>query len=256
MEILVNSVLISIILVFMHSYFGIEIIKRGIIFTDIAIGQFIGLGIAFSLFLFNENVALSFIFSLIFGLIGSLLIYIVDKNRVYSEALIGILYAFSFSLTILVLSKSVQGAEKFLNIITTSDILFVSKNTIIFTFFYYSLLFILIYYVLKNKNKYYNVLFFIIFCLVLINSVKIAGVFVVFSILLAPALVSHILNINDERKLLFSTIYGSLVNIIAIIVSYYLDFPTSATIVFFQTFLSIIIYFYFILKKNKSLVVH
>lgn len=251
MEILINSILISIILVFLHSYFGLEIIKRGIIFTDIAIGQFIGLGIAFSLLFFNENSILSFIFSLIFGLIGSLMIYIVDKNKVYNEALIGILYAFSFSLSILVSSKSVQGAEKFLNIIATSDILFVSKNMLIFTFIYYLILYGLISYFRSHNffKKYYDILFFIFFCLVLINSVKLVGVFVVFSILLSPAIVSYILKIKDENKLIFATIYGSLVNIISIVLSYFLDFPTSATIVFLQTLLAILIYFLFINKR-------
>ncbi len=179
------------------------------------------------------------------------MIYIVDKNKVYNEALIGILYAFSFSLSILVLSKSVQGAEKFLNIIATSDILFVSKNMLIFTFIYYLILYGLISYFRSHNffKKYYDILFFIFFCLVLINSVKLVGVFVVFSILLSPAIVSYILKIKDENKLIFATIYGSLVNIISIVLSYFLDFPTSATIVFLQTLLAILIYFLFINKR-------
>jgi len=37
-----------------HAYFGIHILERGIIFVDLALAQFIGIGIALS-FLFGEE---------------------------------------------------------------------------------------------------------------------------------------------------------------------------------------------------------
>ena len=38
-------------LILIHAYFGVHILERGIIFVDIALAQFIGIGIALSFFL-------------------------------------------------------------------------------------------------------------------------------------------------------------------------------------------------------------
>jgi len=43
-DILLVPIALVIILVMLHSYFGMEILKRGIIFTDLAIAQFAALG--------------------------------------------------------------------------------------------------------------------------------------------------------------------------------------------------------------------
>lgn len=53
MDIFLNSFLLSVVLVGIHAYFGREIVKRGIIFTDIAVAQFSGVGLALSLLLFH-----------------------------------------------------------------------------------------------------------------------------------------------------------------------------------------------------------
>ena len=41
--------LLSVVLLGIHSFFGLEVIRRGIIFTDLAIGQMAALGAAVSL---------------------------------------------------------------------------------------------------------------------------------------------------------------------------------------------------------------
>ncbi len=43
-DILFPAFLLSLVLLGIHSYFGLEIIERGIIFTDLAIGQMAALG--------------------------------------------------------------------------------------------------------------------------------------------------------------------------------------------------------------------
>ena len=53
MDILLTPFLLSVVLVGIHSFFGMEILKRGIIFTDLAIGQMAALGAAVSLLFFD-----------------------------------------------------------------------------------------------------------------------------------------------------------------------------------------------------------
>jgi hypothetical protein len=53
-DVLLNALLLSFVLLGIHAYFGMEVVRRGIIFTDIAIAQASAVGLALSLFLFDE----------------------------------------------------------------------------------------------------------------------------------------------------------------------------------------------------------
>ena len=59
MDILLTAFLLSVVLVGIHSFFGMEILKRGIIFTDLAIGQMAALGAAVSLFFLEGELSVS-----------------------------------------------------------------------------------------------------------------------------------------------------------------------------------------------------
>jgi hypothetical protein len=54
MDVLLNALLLSFVLLGIHAYFGMEVVRRGIIFTDIAIAQASAVGLALSLFLFDR----------------------------------------------------------------------------------------------------------------------------------------------------------------------------------------------------------
>lgn len=69
MDILFTAFLLSVVLVGIHSFFGMEILKRGIIFTDLAIGQMAALGAAFSLLFFEGQFL--YPISLFFAFFGS-----------------------------------------------------------------------------------------------------------------------------------------------------------------------------------------
>jgi len=55
MDVLLNALLLSFVLLGIHAYFGMEVVRRGIIFTDIAIAQASAVGLALSLFLFETT---------------------------------------------------------------------------------------------------------------------------------------------------------------------------------------------------------
>jgi len=110
-DILLPAFVISVVLLGIHSFFGINIIKRGIIFTDLAIGQMAAFGAAISLFLFHGD--LMYIMSLSFAIGGGLLISSASKLTKNLEAVIGLIYAFGISGVFLLLSKTDRGAEEF-----------------------------------------------------------------------------------------------------------------------------------------------
>jgi zinc/manganese transport system permease protein len=102
-DILFTAFLLSVVLLGIHSFFGIEIIKRGIIFTDLAIGQMAALGAAVCiLFLHGKWI---YPISLSFALLGGFIIALASRKIKNLEAFIGLLYAFGLSGVFIFLSK-------------------------------------------------------------------------------------------------------------------------------------------------------
>src|SRR5450432_4291612 len=86
------------------SYLGVHVVGRGIVFVDLALGQISSLGVAFAAFVGSGMTSIPLIFTLAGAVLMSF-ISIRDK-RLKQEAIIGILYAFSSALTVMVISKT------------------------------------------------------------------------------------------------------------------------------------------------------
>jgi len=227
-SLLYPAFILAILLVFIHSIFGLEIIKRGVIFTDLAIGQFAAIGVAVSLLFFEG--AYSFVLTLLFALIGATLISIATHRVKHIEAFIGMLYALGASGIIVLLSNTTQGTELF-NKLQATDILFTTTSDLIEPFFLYSvvaILFLKFYH--KLDGLYKEMLFFGLLALTVTSSVQLAGVLVVFVLLIVPAFIALLQ--SKFNKLSFAWIVGSTIIIMAMVLSYHFDLPTGYTIVF------------------------
>lgn len=252
-DILISAFLLSIVLVGIHAYFGLEIIKRGIIFTDLAVGQMAAFGAAISL-LFTEGKYL-YPISLSFALLGGILIAYASQRTKYVEAFIGLLYAFGFSAVFIVLSHTSHGTEEFQNLMA-SDILFTPLDEILKTAVIYSFIGIIIWYFNKRTSGFIrDILFFLTFAVTVTSSVKLAGVLIVFSILVSPALIS--LHLVKKHFLFFAWTIGTIINLVAIISSYELDLPTGYSIVALNASVAIMVIisterFKFIFSKIKN----
>lgn len=231
-DLVIQTILLSFILLGIHSYFGLEIVRRGIVFADIAVAQFSAAGLALSLLISGEP---SHLISVVFALLAGFLVALSKRVGEYSEAFIGLLYAFGFSAIVLLLSRSPHGMEDYLRL-TASDILFVSRREIVETGILYASLGFLLYLRRHIKGDFFReLLFFTLFALTVASSVKLVGVLVVFSILVAPALVSVMLG----KGLIFAWVYGAAVNTAGILLSFKLDLPTGFSLVFFHALLGI-----------------
>jgi zinc/manganese transport system permease protein len=248
-DILLSAFLLSVVLLGIHSYFGLEIIKRGIIFTDLAIGQMSALGAALSI-LFLDGLYI-YPLSLTFALLAGLSIAIASKRTVSHEAFIGLLYAFGISGVFIILSKSAHGTEMF-DKLMASDILFTPWSDIIQTAIIYALLgLILVFLYPRMKGFWKDALFFVSFAATVTSSVRLAGVLIVFALLVAPAFTA--IRINKGKLLLTAWIIGTCVNIISILVSYNLDLPTGYTLVFFHALLALSVSILFPVKQKVEI---
>lgn len=251
--------LACLLLILIHAYFGIHILERGIIFVDLALAQFIGVGIALS-FLFGEEKSL--LLSLIFAFIGSFILALSKKASRYVniEAFIGVLYIFSFSAAILILDKSPHGLEEFKTIMN-GNIIWVTPKDILSTFIVYgsvgSLHFFLRrqFYALTFEGKgsfYLELLFFASFAIVLVKSVHIAGILQVFSFLVVPALIGRLFFREQKKVLMVGWLVGVVVSMGGIFLSFKLDIPTAPVIVtgLAMMFFMLLIVKIFILKTG------
>src|SRR5438105_6365156 len=89
------------------SFMGVHVVGRGIVFVDLALGQISSLGVAFAAFIGTGLTTIPLVFTLAGALLMSF-INIRDK-RLKQEAIIGIFYAFSSALTVLLISKTPHG---------------------------------------------------------------------------------------------------------------------------------------------------
>ncbi|MFN4305974.1 metal ABC transporter permease [Sulfurihydrogenibium azorense] len=231
-ELLIPPILLSFVLLLIHSYYGLQIIRRNIIFTDLAVGQMAALGVAISLYLFEGKYL--YPVSLLFAVFTALLIaYINHKEKSLQEAFIALIYALGISGVFIVMSKSPHGLEE-LNNLLAYDILFTSYSDILkVSVLYLFIGLVLYFFVRKIEGFLKDVLFFTTFAITLTSSVKLAGVLVVFSILIAPSLIA--LKLFNKNHILYATTVGSLLILISIILSYNFDLPTGYTIVFINT---------------------
>jgi len=238
-DILFPAFVLSVVLLGIHSFFGLEIIRRGIIFTDLAIGQMSAVGAALSILFLDGHYM--YPLSLAFALLAGLLISLASKKTSSHEAFIGLLYAFGISAVFVILSKSAHGTEMF-DRLMASDILFTPWSDIIETGIVYSLLgLILVFVYPRMKGFWKDTLFFVSFAATVTSSVRLAGVLIVFSLLVAPAFIA--IRLNKWRILLMAWVIGTAVNLLSIAVSYNLDLPTGYTLVFFHASLALIVAF-------------
>ncbi|MEN3027994.1 MAG: metal ABC transporter permease [Aquificaceae bacterium] len=237
-DLFLSSFLLSLVLVGVHAYFGREIIRRGIIFADIAVAQFSALGLALSLTLFHGKY--SYLLSLSFAFMTSLLIALSQRLRDYSEAFIGLLYALGFSALFLLLSHSPHGVEE-IRRLTAGDILLVPLQEALKTALLYSLIGTLLYLRERFLRGFLSEFsLFSLLSLTLASSVSLVGVLVVFSLLVAPALVSLLLG----RGLIFSWVWGTFLSLLALSVSFNLDLPAGYSLVFFQALAGFLVFLF------------
>ena len=136
----------------------------------------------------------------------------------------------------MVLSHSAEGMEHFKSLLA-SDILFTLPSDVLKSAVIYTFIALVLWKIYPRLNGFLKELvFFSLLALTVTSSVQLAGVLVVFVLLIAPAFVA--ISLEFKRPLLSSFYFGWFFSITAIIISYYFDLPTGYAIVFLGALLS------------------
>ncbi|MCB9091128.1 MAG: metal ABC transporter permease [Halobacteriovoraceae bacterium] len=232
------------ILVGIHCYLGLHVLKRGVIFVDLSLAQVAGLGTTVALLFHVEHHSTgSYFISLGHTFAVAALFAWARKfdKKISQEVLIGITYALASALVILVVNNLSHGTEHIKEILV-GHILWVTWSDVIKTGAIYAAVSLVHYYFrkpiiavsfgddLKDHSKW-DFLFFALFGVVITSSVGVAGILLVFSFLIVPALISTFFRSDIKGRLIFGWIFGFIVCILGMVISYLGDLPAGAVLV-------------------------
>jgi zinc/manganese transport system permease protein len=241
--------LMCLVLTGIHAYLGFHVLAREVVFVDIALAQIAALG-ATAAFLFGWELETwqSYAFGLGFTILGALVLALTRSRRrqVSQEAVIGVVYAVSSAGAVLLADRSPHGAEHLRGMLVGS-ILSVNGHEVLKVALLYSGIGVFhwlcrrAFFLISTdpalayregwRVRWWDFLFYASFGVVVTSSVRIAGVLLVFSYLIVPALAGIILATGVGARLLISWTFGTVVSVIAMVASASLDLPTGATVV-------------------------
>ncbi len=228
-----------------HGYFGLHVLRRGIIFLDIALAQLAAFGAVLAAVMgVSLGTMASYWVSLGVTLIGAFVFTVTrsNRNRIPQEAVIGVSYVVAASAAIMMLSR-LPGDAHHLKEMMVGNILFVWPPDLWVTMGLYAGVAV-VHWVFKDqfwtaslthptgwRAKWWDFLFYATFGIVVTSSVKLAGVFLVFILLVAPAMVALLLVRRIAVQFWITWIVGAAVSGLGLLAAVKWDFPPGATIV-------------------------
>jgi zinc/manganese transport system permease protein len=239
------------ILVGVHGYLGLHVLLRQVIFVDLALAQIAALGAVVAMVQGHPpGTAASFAYSLGAAVFGAFVFSLTrsrsHESKVPQEALIGITYVIASAAAILVADRAPEGAEHIKELLA-GTILWVTWPTVIKDLIIYAAVG-LFHYVFRKRFilisedperayaqgmnvRLWDFLFYLSFGVIITLSVEIAGVLMVFSYLVAPAIIA--LGSSDRwgMRIVIAWAVGFLASALGLIASYQVDFPSGPAIV-------------------------
>ena len=248
-ELLLWPFVAGFVLAGIHAYFGMHVLARGVVFADLALAQVAALGLTLAILAgYPVNSQAGYWYGLAFAIGGAVLFALTRpyEKLLQQEAVIGIVYAVSASVGVLVLDRAPQGAEHMKQLLIGS-ILSVTPPEVGEIALLYGAIGVL--HVLfrrpltevsfrplaaeaAGRNLFlWDVLFYVSFALVVTSSVRVAGVLLVFSYLIVPAALSRLLTVDLHWRLLLAWVLGVALTALGLYASWTWDLPTGPAIV-------------------------
>jgi zinc/manganese transport system permease protein len=244
------AVCVCLILAGIHTYFGYHIVERGVIFVDLSLSQIAALGASVAILLgWGENAPfLNFCMSLAFTLGGAVLFAFLRKseNAAPMEALIGISYAGAIALSLLVLEKSATGTEHIKEMLVGTILTVPWKDVmqlgiiVVVVGIIHLISRKRLFLISENPEKasenklklwWWDVVFYATFGIVVTSSVKIAGVLLIFSLLIIPAVTAVLSVAGTVKRVVFGWAFGIIGCTLGLEVSLRGDFAAGPSII-------------------------
>jgi len=200
-----------------HVPLGMQVLKRGIVFIDLAVAQFAGLGVIVADWLgFGHHGSVTQLSALAAALAGALVLNWTDQRWPdVQEAIIGVAFIVAANAAILLLAAHPQGSEHLKDLLV-GQLLWVRAEQLPLAAAA-SVAILALWFVLGGR------LFYLLFACAVTLSVQLVGIYLVFATLIVPALAT--------RKLPTAYALAALGYVAGLALSVLSDLPTGPSIV-------------------------
>jgi zinc/manganese transport system permease protein len=235
----------ALVILAINAYFGLHVIRRGVIFVDLAFAQIAAVGgtIAF-LFGAEADSLLTYAFSFGFTLLGALFFSLTrtEDSEVSQEAYIGISYVLASAIVILLASFSPEGSEHVKETLTGS-LIWITWPTVLKIAAAYAAIG-LFHYIFRRQMlgvtfapqtvgrvKLWDFIFYVTFGMAVTFSVNQAGVLLIFSTLVIPAVIAFLFTSRFGVALVIAWASGTVALVGGLLVSFVWDLTTGPLLV-------------------------
>jgi len=241
------AALAALVLAGIHAYLGFHIVRRGVLFVDLALAQMAALGMAIGLALGHEHdEAGSYMLALGMTFVGAALFAWLRgrSKQVPLEAFIGIVFATAQAAVFLVLEKNPSGAEHLKETLVGSLFTVDPKHVLVIAGLYAAVG--VVHFLLRKpffeitnlghettvgRHVFaWDFLFYATFGLVVTSAVQIAGVLLVFGFLVIPAVAGLMASTRPGVALVIGWIFGFTASVLGLLGAVTLDMPAAPSI--------------------------
>lgn len=239
-----------------HVYLGMHVLAREVIFVDLSLAQLAALGATVAALVGGHGQghpgegptwtahAMAFGFTVLGAAVFAFLRR--ARRRVSLEAIVGIVYAVASATTVLTLSHSPEGAEHIKDILVGS-LLLVTWGQVGKTAAAYVVLGAIQILLAKRfirmswepdaadqsmgRVELWDLAFYLLFGIVITISVQVAGILLVFSFLIVPAVITRLFSDSIGRRLVGGWLVAIAASALGLWASWAWDLPTGAAVV-------------------------
>ena len=244
LDLIIPPIVAGLVILSIHAYLGLHVIARGVIFVDLAFAQIAALGTTVGILLGIGHGPGEVLFALGFTLLGALVFTFtrLEDSAVPQDALIGITFVVASATVILLAGLSAEGAEHIRQTMT-GTLIWVDWPTIGRMAGAYAVVGAF-HYVFRRRflsltfapegmegRRLWDFLFYVPFGVVIAFSVNVAGVLMVFSALVIPAVVAFLFTNRFGTALRIAWGAGAVAIVGGIGASFYWDVATGPLLV-------------------------
>jgi zinc/manganese transport system permease protein len=237
LSIILPALLACVLVLSTHVPLGTEVLRRGIIFIDLAIAQVAGLGvIAADAMGWEPQGYLVQVAAVTAALVAAYILHFTEKRwPAIQEALIGVSFVLAATAGLLLLSGNPHGGEN-LKELLVGQVLWVTYQQLM-PVAIISVLVLGAWYLMRGRLRGFG--FYAVFAFAVTASVQLVGVYLVFASLIIPALATRHITRRGVR-ILCGYVVGTLGALAGLLLSVFADLPAGAVIVWCLATLAVI----------------